>query len=267
MSYTHLDPGRELEVCGHIYSNQIDLSELVLLTPEELKAREAASIEQEKAIYDRMVEIEKEWVQQASQTMAMRKAQQYQKTPPTPHTANQWVEGEYGWHERSNMVYKFTWRIYENTSWSRAQQKSVVNSYELSWYLTYNTSREPDYTGPGRQIAGQESKRFGDKASLDKYLQGRIKAYEHLFTEISPPIPAEEKRRFCVNGVLLPGYTVELTMEQRVSELMALADDEDFAALVQDGQPEEHPPEAPQEKPPRRSAPAKARKKKHALTR
>lgn len=74
MSYTHLDPGRELEVCGHIYSNQIDLSELVLLTPEELKAREAASVEQEKAIYDRMVEIEKEWVQQASQTMAMRKA-------------------------------------------------------------------------------------------------------------------------------------------------------------------------------------------------
>ena len=72
MSYTHLDPGRELEVCGHIYSNQIDLSELVLLTPEELKAREAASVEQEKAIYDRMVEIEKEWVQQASQTMAMR---------------------------------------------------------------------------------------------------------------------------------------------------------------------------------------------------
>ena len=33
MSYTHLDPGRELEVCGHIYSNQIDLSELVLLPP------------------------------------------------------------------------------------------------------------------------------------------------------------------------------------------------------------------------------------------
>ena len=267
MSYTHLDPGRELEVCGHIYSNQIDLSELVLLPPEELKAREAASIEQEKAIYDKMVEIEKEWAQQAMQTTAMRKAQQYQKTPPTPHTANQWVEGEYGWHERSNMVYKFTWRIYENTSWSRAQQKSVVNSYELSWYLTYNTTHNPDYSGPGRQIAGQERKRFGDKASLDKYLQGRIKAYEHLFTEISPPIPADEKNRFCVNGVLLPGYTVELTMEQRVSELMALADDEDFAALIQDDRPEEHPPEAPQEKPPRRSAPAKAHKKKHVLTR
>lgn len=163
MSYTHLDPGRELEVCGHIYSNQIDLSELVLLTPEELKAREAASVEQEKAIYDRMVEIEKEWVQQASQTMAMRKAQQYQKTPPTPHTANQWVDGEYGWHERSNMVYKFTWHIYENSSWSRVQQKSVINSYELSWYLTYNTTPNPDYSGPAVRSPGRSASVLGTR--------------------------------------------------------------------------------------------------------
>lgn len=269
MSYTHLDPGRELEVCGHVYfcSDKTDLSELVLLSSEELKAREAASVEQEKAIFDRMVEIEKEWVQQASQTTAMRKAQQYQKIRPTPHTANKWVVGEYGWHERSNMVYKFTWHIYENSSWSRVQQKSVINSYELSWYLTYNTTPNPDYSGPGRQIAGQERKRFADKANLEKYLQGRIKAYEHLFTEISPPIPAEENRRFCVNGVLLPGYTVEVTMEQRVSELMALADEEDFAALLQNIQPGELSPEDTKEKPPRRATPAKAHKKKHALTR
>lgn len=89
MSYTHLDPGRELEVCGHIYSNQIDLSELVLLPPEELKAREAASVEQEKAIYDRMVEIEKEWVQQASQTRLSGKPSSTRKRrlPPTPPTS------------------------------------------------------------------------------------------------------------------------------------------------------------------------------------
>ena len=44
---------------------------------------------------------------------------------------------------------------------------------------------------------------------MEKYLQGRINAYIHLFKEISPPIPAEHEKRFCVNGVLLPGYTVE----------------------------------------------------------
>lgn len=108
MSYSHLDPGRELEICGHLYSNQMDLSELVQLPPAELRKREEASVEQEKAIYAKMLEIEKEWVQQAIQTLAFRKAQQYLKVPPTLHTSNKWVKGEYDWHEISNMVYKFT---------------------------------------------------------------------------------------------------------------------------------------------------------------
>ena len=44
---------------------------------------------------------------------------------------------------------------------------------------------------------------------MEKYLNGRIKAYDHLFTEISPPIPQEYAEYFKVNGMLLPGYTVE----------------------------------------------------------
>ena len=153
------------------------------------------------------------------------------------------------------MVYKFTWHVYENSSWSRAEQKAIVHSYDLSWYLTYNTPREPDYTGSGRQIAGQERKHFAEKSEMERYLQGRIKAYAHLFTEISPPIPAEEKRRFCVNGVLLPGYTVEITMDQAVSDLLAMVEDDDLAALAQDTPPKTPVPEnrkdAPAKKPPR----------------
>ena len=39
MGYTHLDPGRELEISSHIYfsSSQSDLSELVKLSPDALK--------------------------------------------------------------------------------------------------------------------------------------------------------------------------------------------------------------------------------------
>ena len=44
---------------------------------------------------------------------------------------------------------------------------------------------------------------------MEKYLNGRIKAYEKLFTEISPVIPPEYAEQFRVNGQLLPGYTVE----------------------------------------------------------
>lgn len=52
MGYTHLDPGRELEISSHIYfsSSQSDLSELVKLSPDALKEQEQASVDQEKAI-------------------------------------------------------------------------------------------------------------------------------------------------------------------------------------------------------------------------
>lgn len=45
MAYTHLAPGRELEISAHIYfsSAQADISELVKLSPEQLKARQPRS--------------------------------------------------------------------------------------------------------------------------------------------------------------------------------------------------------------------------------
>nr|WP_303041434.1 YodL domain-containing protein [Enterocloster clostridioformis] len=59
------------------------------------------------------------------------------------------------------------------------------------------------------KIAGQERKVFADRAAMEKYLNGRIKAYAHLFTEISLQIPQEYAEKFRVNGQLLPGYSVE----------------------------------------------------------
>ena len=119
MAYTHLDPGRELEISAHFYfsSAQADLSEMVKLSPEQLKAQEADSVEQEQAIYTKILEIEKEWVNQAGLTASLRKAQEYLKTPATEHTSNQWCEKEYDWYEISNMVYKMTYRIYEGTDY------------------------------------------------------------------------------------------------------------------------------------------------------
>ena len=253
MAYTHLDPGRELEISAHFYfsSAQADLSEMVKLSPEQLKAQEADSVEQERAIYAKILEIEKEWVHQAGLTASLRKAQEYLKTPATEHTSNQWCEKEYDWHEISNMVYKMTYRIYEGTDY-RSNVKPRPTYWELSWYVTFNTPKNPDYSGNGWQIAGQQGKKFKDRAAMEKYLQGRIAAYSHLFTEISPPIPEEAQRRFCINGVLLPGYTVETPELTRpdaknVEDLLSLLDDED---LPPSPQPEEPEPPAP--------APAKA---------
>lgn len=258
MAYTHLDPGRELEISAHIYfsSAQMDISELVKLSPEQLKAQEEVSVEQEKAIYGKFDEIEKEWAKQAMVTISLRKAQEYLKIPPVTHTSNQWEVDQYGRHEMSNMVYCFSWQEYERTEWSRAEQKSVPVAWELSWGLYYNTTQNPDYSGSGRQLAGQERKVFKDRTAMEKYLRGRIAAYSHFFTEISPPIPADAQKRFCVNGVLLPGYTVEAPIPPRpdVDELLSLLEDGDMDALPQPEEPAPSPA-----LPSRRQAPKKAR--------
>lgn len=232
MAYTHLNPGVELEVSERIYSfrGRANVPDLVTLPMVDIVRLERESTEKEQAIYDKLLDVVKEWKEQAGQTVDLRQAKQYLLTPTTSHTANQWQAKEYDWHELSNMVYKFTWRVYERTAWNRKAGKSVTEAWELSWYLTFNTPQEPDFTGPGRQIAGQERKVFKDPADMEKYLQGRIKAHSHLFTEISPPIPEEHKRRFCVNGVLLPGYTVEdpnaLKPDEAVlDDLLSLLDD------------------------------------------
>ena len=260
MAYTHLDPGRELEISAHVYfsSAQMDISELVKLSPEQLKAQETDSAEQEKAIFEKIGEIEKEWAKQAMLTVSLRKAQEYLRTPVTSHTSNQWSKSEYDWHEISNMVYKMSYRIYKGTDY-RSNIKPRPVYWELSWYVTFNTPKNPDYSGNGRQIAGQQGKKFKDRAEMEKYLQGRIKAYSHLFTEISPPIPEDAQKRFCVNGVLLPGYTVEtpvpdLPDEKYVEDLLSLLEDGDMDALPQPEEPA--PPPAP---PPRRQAPQKNR--------
>ena len=52
-------------------------------------------------------------------------------------------------------------------------------------------------------------KKFVDKAAMEKYLNGRIKAYQHLFTEIAPPVPREYANCLKKNGQLLPGNTIE----------------------------------------------------------
>lgn len=252
----YLKPGEELKITSYVYysAGNRDISDLVRLPIDELTEREAASVAAEEAICEQVSNKVGEWEQQAAQTVRIRQAKQYLRTIPVKHTANQWKEDRYGLHEMSNMVYKFSWRVYDRTSWSHTAQKSVAVAWELSWHLTFNTTSSPDLTGNGWQIAGQERKAFKDKAVMEKYLQGRVKAYAHLFTEISPPIPMEHKKRFCVNGALLPGYTVEdpdalKPDETVVDDLLSLLDDVDTdGGAPVDPRPEEKSPQAVWEK-------------------
>ena len=91
-----------------------------------------------------------------------------------------------------------------------------------------------------------------DKAEMEKYLRGRIKAYSHLFTEISPPIPKKDQKHFLINGTLFKGYTVESPElfepdKEQVDDLLSLLLEEDISGKALEpppAQPEEKTPEA-----------------------
>ena len=81
---------------------------------------------------------------------------------------------------------------------------------------------------------------------MEKYLQGRIDAYRNLFTEVSPQIPKEHEKCFCVYNRLLPGYSVEnpdalKPDETKVDELLAFLDDGDIGGVPPAPQPEPEP--------------------------
>ena len=208
-SYDHddLEPASTMRIERRIYfeSGKADLSEMVKLPLAELLSLRAESAAAEQEVFDRLKEQAAAWEEQAGRTLFLDKALEYARTLPVTHTANQWEAPDEYRHIRSNMVYQMDNSISENTRYDSAAQKSVPYSWTLRWGLYTNAP----HGNPMEKIAGQERKVFSSREELDKYLNGRIKAHDHYFTEISPAIPKEYADCFKVNGCLLPGYTIE----------------------------------------------------------
>lgn len=247
-----LKPGNEIKLSCYAYAfgEDLDISELVQLTEGELKEKECASVEKEKNIYRKIEDAIAEWKKQAAETIHLQKAQEYLKTTAVEHTENQWSKKEDTWI-LSNMVYKMTYRINEISHGSNKKRHPI--HWELTWSLVFNTPSNSDFSGRRSRIAGQRNKKFTDKAEMEKYLKGRIQAYAHLFTEIFPPIPKEQEGYFCVNGILLPGYTIESPEllepdKDHVDDLLSLLSDMDIDGEAQEQlsapQAEEKTPEA-----------------------
>ena len=216
-SYDHddLEPASTMRIERRIYfeSGKADLSEMVKLPLAELLSLRAESAAAEQEVFDRLKELAAAWEEQAGKTLSLDKALEYARTPPVQHTSNQWEQPDSYRHIRSNAVYQMSYSISENTRYDRATEKSIPYSWTLNWHLFTNA---PGNYGQAK-IAGQK-KVFDSREALDKYLNGRIKAHQHLFTEISPPIPKEYADYFKVNGLLLPGYTVEGEPPQQAAQ-------------------------------------------------
>lgn len=203
----HLNPGYELKIEHSIFCEDVDISSLITMGAESLEAMRQGSIDGEQKAYNIVVAAAKQWEQQAAATQTINRALEYLHTPEVAHTGNVWEKsGDWRDSEQiSNRVYKMTCSVWEDTKYDREKQQSVP----VAWYVTWDVYVNSPKQGYGEKIAGQNQKRYTDKAAAMKYLEGRKKAYSHLFTEISPQIPKQYERHFTVHGTLLPGYTVE----------------------------------------------------------
>ena len=211
-----LEPAETMKIERWVYfeSEKSNISGLAALPLAELLSLRAESAAAEQEVFDRLKELAAAWEEQAGKTLSLDKALEYARTPPVQHTSNQWEQPDSYRHIRSNAVYQMSYSISENTRYDRAAEKSIPYSWTLNWHLFTNA---PGNYGQAK-IAGQK-KVFDSREALDKYLNGRIKAHQHLFTEISPPIPREYADYFKVNGLLLPGYTVEGEPPQQAAQL------------------------------------------------
>lgn len=240
-SYDHdnLETAETMKIERRIYfeSEKSDLSGLAALPLSELLSMRSESAAAEQAVFDRLKEQAAAWEEQAGKTLTLDKAIEYARTPPAKHTSNQWEAPDSYRHVRSNAVYQMSYSISENTRYDSKAQKSIPYSWTLRWSIYTNA---PGTYGQAK-IAGQERKVFASREELDKYLNGRIKAHQHLFTEISPPIPKEYADYFKVNGLLLPGYTVEGEEPRQAAELPKQEEPQE----EQPGQPSAQPQAAP----------------------
>ena len=202
-----LDAADKMKIERGIYfdTKGADISPLTALPLAELVKLREESAAAEQTVFENLKVQASAWEEQAGKTLLFDKAIEYARIPEVKHTANKWQDEDNDRHTISNRVYKMSYHVYENTRYDKAAQKSIPYSYTLSWNVYTNS---PHGYGQAK-IAGQDRKVFADRAAMEKYLNGRIKAYEKLFTEISPAIPQEYAEQFRVNGQLLPGYTVE----------------------------------------------------------
>ena len=211
----HLTTGSELKIEHSVVCENVDISTLITMGTDSLEAMRQGSIDGEQKAYEIVVAAAKQWEQQAAATQTINRALEYLRTPEIEHTGNQWKDTD-NWRadqKISNRVYQMTCSIWEDTKYDRETKQSVP----VAWYVTWEVRIHSPKQGYGAKIAGQNQKRYTDKNAAIKYLDGRKKAYSHLFTEISPPIPKEYEHHFMVHGTLLPGYTVE-GLEQAKTE-------------------------------------------------
>lgn len=213
---SELKTGESIKVESMIPPNeellQTEINEHLLenITQEARDRKEKHLQKMEQEIYNELLAKVEEWKEVAKQLSIIKLAKDYEAKcefmEKKQTTGNQWVTSEYGAESISNNVYNMYARVYEDTKWDKEQGKSVPVAWYVTYHVSYNATNMD--TGYSITIADINRKRYTDKDKAYKYIEGRKKAYIHLFQEMHPEIPKEAERLFQHNGKLLKGYRV-----------------------------------------------------------
>ena len=206
-------PGIRLKIEHQVGCENADLSDLIAQPITDLQALRDESASGEQAAYQVVLAAVHQWEKQAAVTQRLDRAIQYLKLPVAQHTGIQWVAEDNGSNTISNMVYKMTYSLTDSSKFNWWKSNGIKACWSVKWRLYTNSPLRHGVT----RIAGQD-RVFDDKAAAERYLHGRIKAYAHLFNEISPPIPQAQIECFRSNNMLLPGYREEQSEKQCVED-------------------------------------------------
>ena len=160
-------PSKELKISCYptVREENLNISGLIVLSVNELSKKERDSVQKEELLFSKIENAVAEWEKQAKETIRLKKAQEYVKTPPVSHTFKQWEDKGNEWYELSNMVHKMTCWIRKETISCGAKKPALVR-WKVNWRVSFNTPRQLANHRPGLKIAGQGDKVYTDKAEM-----------------------------------------------------------------------------------------------------
>ena len=201
---------------------------------------------EEKKIFDEMKKAVTAWDEHGAQTLLLQKAIKSLKTPEVTHTANEWRRRKDVTWEISNLVYKMTFSIVKSgDEWKLTWELSYTAPGLSKGYWSYSRS-------PRERIEYEGSKKYKTMEGAQKYIQSKFDQFGACFESLSPPIPAETKGLFYVNGQLLQGYSLHPPIPQKeavtLEDLLNCLEDGDMAS-PSEAQPVSDTPPPPVEPP------------------
>lgn len=214
-----LTAGKYLNISSQVYINPKDddtevaeaIQQLSLMDPEWLKAELESSTRLEDTIAADAADTFSRWVSQAKVSKLLQSANEVIEAKRPDHSGYKWdiySIGDRTTHNISNAVYKMMIEAQVGDRYFR-KTSMTLPEWVVTWRIGINGIYEYiQRTNISCLFAGGQ-KKFTDKERAEKYIEAVKAQNTHYFEVENPAVPQKSAQFFMVNGVLLPGYSVE----------------------------------------------------------